>query len=247
MKLLGIIITFITLLTISTNVIAGDWEEFKKRGHRSPKWTPLVEAGFSAFESGNYETGIDFFKRAIAKGCKDGLIYFKLGEYYEEIENLPSAKNYFELARKNLPKRYPRNEATKTIHEHLGRVLFSMGDMAGAKAEFGKAIKSQGENFTLMFFLGSIARQENNDQKVIDYYDRALRHAPPKGTNPQDIVVTLLIEIGKSYFNLGQYDKSLKIWDRVLEIAPNHPIARQHKTHIQGTMMDKSKKSDENW
>lgn len=237
MRLPRIITAILALLAISLNVAAGDWQDYKRHGHKSSKWTPLVEAGFSAYESGNLDAAVGFFQRAMGKGCKDGLVYFNMGVYYESGGDLNKAKKYFELAKKYLPQRYPSHLATKTIHEHLGRISFTLGNMAEAKVELMQAVKSQGENFTLMFLLGSIARQENDDERVVNYYGKALTFPPPEGTNPQEIAITLLIEIGKSYFNLKQYDNSLRIWDKVLELAPDHPIARQQKDYIQRKKM----------
>lgn len=245
MKAAGIIAGVIVMMTASLSLSAGDLDNYKKNGHKSPQWTPLVEAGFSAYESGNRDAAINFFNRAIEKGCKDGLVYFTIAGYYEERDNLTNARKYLELAKIYLPQKYPNNEATKTINEHLGRVLFSMGDLLAAEAELARAASKQGPNFTVMFLLGSIARQKNDDRNVINYYTMALAAPPPPGVEVRDLLLTIMIEIAKANYNLKQYNESMDAWNRVLEIAPNHPIARQYKLKIEREKVGSTSDMDE--
>lgn len=229
---------------LSLTVFAGDLQEFQKHGSKKAKWAPLVEAGFSAFDSGSTEAAASFFQQAIEKGCKDSLVYFDMGLYYESNNNMIEAEKYLKLAAAGLPGQYPSHEASKTIHEHLGRIFFSTGNLPGAKAEITKAIEKQGESFTLLFLLGSIARQENDYNGVVNYYTTALSLPPTPGTDPQAIVLTLLVEIGKAYYELKQYDNSIKTWDQILTYSPNHPIARKYKEVLTRKKMG-SKLSDE--
>lgn len=240
-----IILAVISLSFITGSLLASDLTAYQKRGHKSPAWIPLVEAGMDAYDSGNYQAALNFFGQAMAKGCKDGLVYFKLGIYYETVDDLSKAKKYLTLAKKYLPKRYRGHKATKTVHEHLGRVLYSLGEKNAAKKELELARNYQGENFTIMFLLGSIAKDEGNDQKIVEYYSSALKKKPPPGVNPQEILVTLLVEIGKSYYNLREYDKSLTIWNQLLGIQPKHKIARQYKNNIERMKMDQQRKQEE--
>lgn len=206
---------------------------------------PLIEAGASAYDTGSLETAMTFFQKADDKGCKDGLAFFRMGIYYESGGNLRLAKKYLELAKSYLYKKYPKDEATKTISEHLGRVLFSLGEYDNAKRELSNAAQKQGPNFTTMFLLGSIAVKENNDQMIIYYYTEALKYAPPEGTNPTEIAATLLTEIGKAYYDLKEYDKSLAVWNQLLGKFPNHATARQYKSNIERIKMDQFKKSEQ--
>lgn len=216
-----------------------------KRGHRSPEWAPLAEAGFSAFEGGNFDMAMNFFRRAIDKGCRDGLVYFRMGIYYESGEDFARAKKYFRLARSHLPGRYSGNIAAKTIHEHLGRVLFTLGDLPGAEEELQQALRLQGPNFTILFLLGSIARQKGDDEKVIDYYSKAVAYPPPHGIVPHETLITLMVEVGEAQFRLGQHDRSLDTWKRLLQIVPNHPLARQYKDRIERQMIKGQTKGEE--
>jgi len=240
------LISLILLVLFSFTASGTDLKDYKKHGHRSDKWSPLVEAGIEAFDGGNPDAAMRFFSQAIKKGCKDGLVFFKIGLYYETREDLEKAKKYFSLAKTHLYKKYKSHPTTKNIHETLGRVLFSLGDIGAAKTELEKAVEVQGENFTLMFLLGSIASKAGDDSGIIHYYGKTLQHAPPEGTNSQQLLITIYVEIGKAHYNLSQFDKSLAIWNRLLQIAPKHPIARKYKETItRKQMKDSMKKSDQ--
>lgn len=246
MKPVSIILLVLIAISISAGTLfADDVQDFMTRGHRSPKWTPLVKEGLQAFENDDLDMAANFFKRAMEKGCKDGLVYFKLGLYNEYKGKPLRAKEYFQLAKKHLPKRYPRTEPTKTVNEHLGRVLMSLGDIPGAKGEFTSGLTKYGPNFSLLFLLGSIARQEGDTGRVIEYYTKALKYPPPDGTNPQEILITVLIEIGKAHYDRGEYDKSSAIWQQVLARMPDHPIARQYMTSIQRSQTTNTMKDEE--
>ena len=239
------ILTPIVLLILVNSAFASDLTDYQTHGAKSPKWTPLVEAGLKAHESGNADAAVSFYEKAIDRGCKDGLLFYKLGVYHEEKDDLVNAHKYYSLARKHLPGRYRSRTATKNIHEDIGRVLFAMGKLTAAKPELEKAVSTNGENFTLMFLLGSIARQGGSDGGVINYYSKALTYPPPQGTDPAQITLTILVELGTAFYNLKQMENSLEMWNKILSIAPNHPIARKYKDNIQRMISGEQMKREE--
>lgn len=242
---LRILLLILALTAVSTPLAAGDWDDYKKFGDRSPRCAPLIDAGYSAKGSDNLDASFNFFEKSVKAGCLDGLVFYHLGLAFETKGDLNKAKDYLTQTLTLLPKQYPGHVGIKLLHEHIGRVLFALGDLPGAKAEFLRAVEEAGENFTLMFFLGSIARKENNDQEIIQYYEKALNLPTPQEVNPLDTKVTILVEIGKSYYNLKDTATSLKYWDKVLEIVPNHPIARQFKKSIEQKAMEEKLKEQQ--
>lgn len=240
-----IILPLILIILMHQISFASDLDEYKKYGHKSPKWSPLIEAGFEADAGGNTDTAITFFKKGIQNGCRDGLVLFKLAIFYESNDDLINAKLYFEEAKKDLLKRYSKITASKKIFEHLGRVLFSLGENDSAKKELLEALNNQGENFSTFFLLGSIAKKENNDQKIIYYYSKALDYLPPKEIPFEQVKMTILVEIGAALYNLKQYDESLSIWNQILQIYPKHPIAARYRDIINKMKMNKQKNQSE--
>lgn len=240
LPLIAILITGFAL-----NAGASDLTDYKKHGHKSAAWTPLVESGFSAMESGNLDAAMNFFKRAVEKGCRDGLVYFNMAVYNESGNNFENAYNYFKLAEKYLPGRYKSHDAAKSIHEHLGRVLYHMGRTDEAESELKKALTSQGDNFTVVFLLGSIAQGKGDDEGVITYYSKALTLPPPEESKPGKLQLTMLVEIGKSAYKLKDYEIAEAAFRQVLQIVPNHTLARQYLGYIQHQKMtDAVKESD---
>ena len=219
--------------------LASDWNNYKKHGDRSPKWDPLVEGGFAALDSKNQDAAVRFFQKAIKKGCNDGLVYLNLGLIFELDENLSRASEYILLAEKYLPTQYKDLDESKTIYGHVGRILYSTGNTEEAKVKLNKTMELNGESFTPLFLLGSIARRENNSSEVIYYYSKALNFPFPDRMNAAELKVTLLVEIATAYYYAGNYNDSLSAWEAVLQIAPGHPLAKKFKEDIKKREMMK--------
>jgi len=239
------LVVIIILFLFSVTGTAADLDDYRKSGHKDPRWSALVEAGFESAENGHVGTAMTFFQRAITNGCQDGLVFFTMAINYEKGNNYPTAKHYFEKAKSTLPKHYRNHIATKTIHEHLGRTLYMLNEIPAAKTELKRAEKRQGNNFTLMFLLGSIAKQEGNHEEVIDYYTRAMALPPPPGTDVTAVMLTVLRELGKSYFELKDYPRSLDAWNRLLAISPKDRMARKYKMQIERDTQNKLQQREE--
>jgi len=128
MKKLLIFIGLLALLIggfASTLAFAGDYAQYMKSGDHSKAWDEFVEPGFEAFESNNYPTALVFLQKAYDKGCRDGLVMARLGLILESRGNSKDALVLLGQARPKLKSAYPKNEFTKNIDAHLGRMYYS--------------------------------------------------------------------------------------------------------------------------
>ncbi|PIR16716.1 MAG: hypothetical protein COV46_07235 [Deltaproteobacteria bacterium CG11_big_fil_rev_8_21_14_0_20_49_13] len=210
---------------------ADDWAEYQKYGHKGTKWDEFVRAGFTAFDTGNLGSAEMFLQRAIARGCNDGLVYAKIGTFYEAQTNYKKALDYLLKAYKKLPSKYPNLQFTKDLDETVGRVLFVSGDKKKAERYLKRSLKS-GEKFTSLYFLGQIAREEGRSEEAIGYYGRALKAEHPQGT-PITVDLLIMTDIGKVYFEMKRFDDSLYVWKKILEIDHSNQIARQYSELIE--------------
>lgn len=231
-RLLVFVIVFSSFfLLLSSISLADDWAEYQKYGHKGIKWDEFVKAGFTAFDMGNLGSAEMFLQRAIARGCNDGLVYAKIGTFYEAQTNYKKALEYLLKAYKRLPSQYPNLQFTKDLDETVGRVLFVSGDKEKSERYLKRSLEG-GENFTSLYFLGQIAREEGRPEEAIDYYGRALKAQHPQGT-PITVDLLIMTDIGKVYFEMKRFDDSLYVWKKILEIDPSNRIAQQYSELIE--------------
>lgn len=223
------LITYSLLLT--TVVSASDWDDYQKSGHKNSKWDSYVEAGFSSFENGNVGTAEMFLQRAVARGCNDGLVYTKIGFYYEAQKNYKKAINYLKKAYQKLPVQYPNAENTKLMDESLGRNLFLAGNANAAEPYLQKAVDKK-ESFMSLYILGQIIRTKGGYEKAIELFERALKSDRPKDIPPA-IDILIMTEIAKAQYELKNYDASLEWWNKVLSMNPMNQTAQSYKTNIE--------------
>jgi tetratricopeptide (TPR) repeat protein len=207
-----------------------DWEAYKEHGHRNPRWDSFVEAGFSSFESGNLGSAEMFFQRAIAKGCDDGLVYARIGLFYEAQTNYKKAAEYLKKAVKRLAVQYPSSAVNDSTNEALGRCLYLLNDIEGAAPYLEKA--AEGENFTALYFLGQIARTKKDYKNAIPLFVRALKAKRPAGI-PPTIDILIMIEIGKAYYEIKDFNASLECWNQILAVDPRNQTAISYKSNIE--------------
>ncbi len=208
-----------------------DWKAYKKYGDRSEKWDAFVEAGFSAFESGNLGTAEMFFQRAIARGMNDGLVYTKIGLYFEAQGNYEKALELFKKAEILLPKQYPKHPDTKSIYEYMGRVLFVWGKIDEATPYLQKSLTNN-ENFMALYFLGQIYRAKAELQSAIIFFERALKAKRPEGLSI-DVDILIMSELGKIYYEMKNYDVSLEWWNKIIGMEAGNQTARSYLDDIQ--------------
>jgi tetratricopeptide (TPR) repeat protein len=214
-----------------TTAFASDWQEYQRNGDKNSKWDSFVEAGFNAFEGSNLGSAEMFLQRAIARGCNDGLVYTKIAIYYEAQSNYKKAAEFFKKASKLLSNQYPSHILTKSIDEFLGRVLFLKGDIREAAPYLNRAVE-RNASFTALYLFAQLSRTDKDYNVAIKYFEKALLADHPKGLSP-NIDILIMIEIGKSYFELKKFDISLEWWNRILAFDPANPTAETYKADIE--------------
>lgn len=227
-------ITFLFMflaLSLASPAVADDFAEYMAHGHRNAKWDGFVQEGFKAYDSGNLGSAEMFLQRAIGRGCEDGLVYVKVGLYYETISNYQKALDYFMKAAKKLPAQYPGLDITRSLDEIIGRVYYVMKQKDKAEPYLKRSLE-KGEIFTSLYFLGQYSREKGQLEDAIDYFKRAFVAKLPDGMSP-NIGILIMSEIGKAYFQLKKFDESLVWWDKILSVEPTNQTARSYKDNIE--------------
>ena len=114
--------------------------------------------------------------------------------------------------------------------------FWKLRDYAVGKATFDRLRRMLPGSSEVLQALGDIARREGHWEESIAYYEQALVLDPRNGW--------LLTDTAWTYTMLRQFPAALKLYDRVLDIAPNDPEAMAAKASIyqaQGNLQESAK------
>jgi len=234
MKKLLIFIGLLALLIGSfaaSLAFAGDYDLYKKAGEHSKVWDEYVEPGFEAFEANNYPTALVFLQKAYDKGCRDGLVMARLGLILESRGNTKQAIELLDQALPKLKKSYPKHEFTQDVDGHLGRMYFSDNQYDKALPLLTESLASSPNDFTLLFIIGQILREQGKKAEAYEMYMRATKVPAPVDVQP-DPKKALLKELMALTYEMKKYDESLSYAEQILILSPGDPLATSYKQTI---------------
>jgi len=131
-----------------------------------------------------------------------GVMKFALGMLYRKNEDFKSASKRFSEA---LKYKYPELEARKqllVVHCHLK-------DYKEARKQLDKIIKAGEASDELRFLEGFVGNYLKDEAKAIENFSKTSEIFPEAKRN-----------LATVYYNQGSYDKSLEIWEKILEVEP---------------------------
>ena len=210
-----------------------DIKLYRKLGHRSSKWNELIAPGFESFDGGNLATAFVFLQRAYDRGCRDGLVLFRLGLYQESRKAYKEAAGLLDLAAKKIPKQYPTHPLAKEIDAHAARALYQIDDYDGALNHIRLALKYTPQDFMLLFMGGQIQRSKKLYSPARVLMERALAVKIPEEMDRDETRRTVLNELVVITYELGDYDACVSYADQVLTMAPHDRTARSYKQKVE--------------
>ena len=240
----------VLIVLISSAALAGDYDLYVKAGDRSSKWDGMVKAGFNSYDTGDLGSGLVFLQKAYNMGCRDGLLLFKLGIYYESQKNYKEAEKFLKDAAEKLAAQYPDYKETNKMHEHLGRMYYASNQFDKALPEIEEALKASPDNFMLLFMSGQIYRLGKQYNQAIANFEKALnviaseakqsQGAPGIATPAQKdggLAMTaqkmIYQELMSLYFEIKDFSNCLKYAETILKASPMDRAALSYKQQIQ--------------
>lgn len=215
-----------------------DWTLYKRAGHKSEAWNELVEGGFFALSNNNLVTGNQLLERALSLGCKDPLVYLKVGQYYENKEDYQKAADFYKKATPGILRQYAKTPYAEIMHETYGRVLFALNQYADAKQQFTAQLESKPKSFTSLFLLGQISKTEGDLPAAIDYFTRA-SEAPLPTETTTNIPLTIAVELAQAYYQTGDIETSMNYCKQALGLDPKNPLVLKIKANIERAIQKK--------
>lgn len=233
MKMQGILFAVLIFsLTAAAKPPQTDWDYYQKVGQKSAKWDPLVRAGFEAFDGQNYGAGLSFLKRAMALGCNDGLVLYKLASFQELQGDFKGAVVILKKSEPALRKSYTAHPAAHDLNDHLGGLYFQLEKYEEALAAYLAAIQMEGDNFLRDYLAGQIYRMKGNVSEAVVYFEKSLAFAPPAGSPPA-VKLGAKVELLKLYYDTGKNDEALALAEQILAEDPGNPPANSIRNAVQ--------------
>jgi TolB-like protein/Tfp pilus assembly protein PilF len=221
------------------------------------KLTGREEQTLAAKPTNNPEA-YDAYLHGLALGTRPGPLGDLLGEVIDSYERAVQLDSNFAIAWAQLSnwhgvRYYNSNdpadrdaakrslEKAQELEPNSPEILLALGyyqyrvlrDYGAAKTTFGRVSELSPSSSDVPYALGRVARQAGHWDESIPHYERALSLDPRN--------VGLLSNAAATYGMLRQFPAALKLYDRILDIAPNDPDVMAQKVGIyqaQGNLQD---------
>ncbi|MCP5464204.1 MAG: tetratricopeptide repeat protein [Deltaproteobacteria bacterium] len=209
----------------ATAVATSDYQEYKSSKYASPKWNETVKSGMEAFHAEDYEVAYNLLYKAFNAGCESPLVLFMLALINEYKETWYSSLEFYKMAEKGFQRSHRNHRFAKTFTENYGRALYYSGKKQEALPLLQKAAK-RSKSYWLLKLMGMISYERGDSNNALSYFERAVR-VPSSDVTQEELVVVYSL-LGKLFLHQGQKDGALRYYQKVLELEPNHPEARQY-------------------
>lgn len=157
----------------------------------------------------DYNSAIAILETCLKRYNEKMEIYYYLGKYYQELQNIKKATHYFQLAKKENP-----NNPTPIMH--LAKIYEQSKQNQQAIDEYEEYLKSNPNDkivLTKLIQLLSNNNKDTNNNKVFFYMEQL------SGLDENDL--NLMIQLGLHYLEKKQYDLSIQKFQTILQKVPS--------------------------
>jgi Flp pilus assembly protein TadD len=177
------------------------------------------EDGIHLFSQGNYREAADSFEQALLLQPGDPVLMFNLGQSFDRAGRTPQAESYYLECLKRNPTMADARQAYANLLTRTGRT-----DNAHRLIEQWSA--EEGNQSDALVLQAWKLRQENRFPEAQDKLHAALAQEP---RNPR-----ALTELGILYEKMNFPERSLVLYERVLEDNPNLFEVRERIRALKG-------------
>jgi len=195
------ILLLFSLLNIQRNF---DWKDdytlWKDSASKTPNYAkPHLNMGLEYNKKGLNKLAVEEFKKAIEFLPDHAESYSKLGESYSDIQS--------------------------QTHLKLAKVYSDLRNYKNAISEFLIAIEYDNDDYTALFSLGNAYSEIGQYEKAIDSFNKAaLAYRSIWNKDYLDAIHNL----GEVYGKMGKLSEAIKQFRKVLEIDPDHTLAKEN-------------------
>jgi tetratricopeptide (TPR) repeat protein len=221
------LICFIVFLKQTVHGVELEWDTYKKSGHTNKKWNEHVRQGFEVYikwsdaQQANKKSEMEkYFKEAAGyledaykKGCRDGMVLYRLGNVYRNMGYCDRAALYLKEALPSLAKNYKEHYYHQLAYYGLG---YCTKDDTEAVKHYRKAIELKPDDVNSRLNIANRLRKMNrldeSEKEVLVVLEDYAEKLNPYGA-------------GVAYNNLGwiaykrkQFSKAIDLFTQALNI-----------------------------
>lgn len=215
----------------------GDYDEAQKifeklveEGHNFAD--VLNKLGFIYSMKGEYEKAVSYLKKALEinpryteAAINLAFVLSELGRYEESLALRESIKNY--VVEKNSHKNVDPFILGKiaNMHAEIAERYEELQWFDEAIEEYKKALKLRPTFVDIRTKLAVLEREKGNIEEAIEHLTQCLLENPN--------YLPSYIQLGLSYYSMGEYDLAKKQWENVLKKDPDNAVAKTYLAMIQ--------------
>lgn len=183
----------------------------------------LTARGVTAYRQLVLDKAIITWKKAIELDPNQPELRYNLAQALESTGDIDGAKKeYLEVLRLDPKLVAPRY--------NLANLYLELGDLDEAKEQLLEGVNTAPYFSAAHLLLAQVYQQIGDFQLAIDEYQTVLRLAKDGTVNLAEIY----FEIGNSYLNMNDSEKALTVWEKTLELQPDHTKAKEGIAKLQG-------------
>jgi tetratricopeptide (TPR) repeat protein len=224
----------------------------------------FTEKGAAALDANDYDTALQYFRRAAQTLPNNpqmadnlGVAYFRAGKldsaiavYQTALHLQPSfTKAYVDMGYAYLEKKnYPAAQQSgreALLHEPasaaayllLARTAEAQGELNSAEKQYQEAIRLAPEDYTAYLYLASLYDDRGDLDAAIDFYQQAAERKPSEAR--------IYFNIGNVYARKCKLDDALAFYDKALRVNPqmtgalnNHGMVLISRDDLDGALTD---------
>ena len=163
---------------------------------------------------------IEYLRRSLVLNPAAPAANFELGRFLREQRDLEGAVAAFETA-------YALDRTSANALSELGETYLMVNDTTKARLAYERAVEIEPDHFVLAVKLGMLRYQDGDLAGAITILRRGLDNAPYEltGGETEAVYIEGLYYLGLAYRDSGKPAQARKLFEAVLDIAPEYQPA----------------------
>ncbi|HEX4877670.1 MAG TPA: tetratricopeptide repeat protein [Chitinophagaceae bacterium] len=191
---------------------------FKQSINADPKFINAYN-GLSKtfFENGQSDSALIYYTKAFANYQDKSIVNVYIGNFYRELKQFDSAKNYYRMAAELDP-------LYEEAFNNLGKASFALQQLDSANFYYRKALTVNPYSAFAMINIGLVFKELKKPDSTYAYFQQAVRTEP---WNP-----SILNSLGVIYGQEKNYDSAKKYFRKALDVRADYKLASNNLLKI---------------
>ena len=167
----------------------------------------------------------------------DKVVDVNILEQMKKARYLTITGQDFGLAKAILDQVIEINDKVSEAYLLRGLCLTDMKKYSEAENDYVSALMLEPENPTFYYFRGENCLKRNWTSDARRYFQKALEIEPH--------YIDVIVGMGDTYFQDGNYTKAIEYYDKILAVFPNHDVVNAKKQDAKDAIQARKEKQEE--